>query len=183
MKQMIKHISFLSVLLGVIVLSGCLVTGTFVIDFRISDSDINDDNEEFIFFAVDLTEEDDWNDHKDKIKNIDNVGFQLWLTNNSTEAMSAKFYIAPHTATPAYADSNDVKANADLILTGLSVSAGPGTEKHIDWPTSLSMIKNLDIIKNYAESGEFSIYIIKTPATIDFTLDSANVIVTFTAGY
>jgi hypothetical protein len=180
MKQIIRHIGFLSILLGLFILNGCVVTGTFVIDFHVSSTDLDDEGE-FIHFAVDLTEEDDWNDHKDKIKYIDNIGFQLWLTNGSDEPMSATFYIDDYVDSAPYGDSLEVKANADLILTGLSAPAD--SKVYIDWPTSLSMVRNIDIIRTYAESGKFSVYSLNTSSSINYTLDSANVIVTFTAGY
>ena len=182
MKQIIKHFSFLSVLLGLLILSGCVVTGTFVIDFHVSSTDMHE-SDEYTHFAIDLTDEDTWNDHKDKIKYIDNVGFQLWLTNGSSEAMSATFYIDEYATSSAYTDSADVKANATLILTGLSAPAGPGAKVYVDWPTSLSMVRGIDKIRTFVESGKFSIYSLNTSSDTEYTLDSANVIVTFTAGY
>lgn len=165
-----------SAILALTLLAGCLVSGTFVIDLSIDNTDIMTMTE-FQYFEVDLTQEEDWDDHKDQIDYIDNLGFQLWVTNNGASDVTGQLYMAEE-----YADSIDTAAEvedeATLVLTGMTLSPG---ENYIDWPTSLGLIQNLDSVKTWVEGGEFVVYALTESLPFNITIDSATVIVTVTA--
>ena len=169
----------LPVLLTILVIGGCnLVTGTFVIDLEIDHSEIQSHGT-FEHFAVNLDNNDTWNQHKDKIKDIDNVGFQLWVTDSGASSIGWEVY-ADTTSVP-HSDIASIKSDAKLILAGLTLPPG---ETYIDWPTSLIYLnrKELPIFKQWVEGGVFDIYTITDVLPYNVTIDSAKVIVTVTAG-
>jgi len=166
--------------IGVSILAGCssFLTATSVIEFRIHGGEINTLNE-LSYVQVDLTEEDVWKDHKDDIKNIDDVGFELWLTNDTNYSLTGEVYIAPFDSA-AYTTAAEAEANASLILQALNMPAGATT--YIDWPTSLDHMANVETLKGFAEEGKFTIYALTTTLPFKMTVDSATVIVTVTYG-
>jgi len=178
---MIKKITWfalLSALLAILIVGGCnLVTGTFVVDINVKNTDIVPHGT-FEYFAVDLTTNDTWKNHKDNIKNVDNIGFQLWVTNNGS-AVTWEFYA--DTTSVSHADTSSIRANGKQILAGLSLAPG---KTYIDWPTSLIYLnsKELPTFKQWVEAGKFDIYALTDKLPYKVTIDSAHVIITVTAG-
>jgi hypothetical protein len=181
-KKSMKIYGLLSTLLAVLIAAGCssFLTATSVISYRLGPGDINT-RDSLTVFVVDLTEEEVWSKHKDDIKYIDNVGFELWLDNLTDSRLTAEFYIAPF-ADSDYVSPTEVKTKATRILRDLTVDPGPA---YIDWPTSLGLVTNLDTVRYYAELGQFSVYAIDPLGSSGFVaihMDSATVIVTVTYG-
>jgi len=171
-------------LLAVLLVFGCssLITGTTVIDFKIGGGDVSVSGDVY-YFRVDLTDETVWKDHKDKIRNIDNVGFELWLTDtvqiDSSYTLTGELYIAPWDSI-FYSSIEDVQDSTTLVVQNLEVPSGSTT--YIDWATSLTHVTNIDSLKYYAEQGAFTIYGITQEAPFKLRVDSATVIVTVTFG-
>ncbi len=157
-----------------LLLAGCLITGTFIADIMIRDFDVNTDT--FYAEQVDLTEDEDWEDHKDDIKSIDLVGFELWINNTSGSAQSFKAFIDDANE-QLYQTAVLVEANATVILDELTLDPG---DNYISYPNSFNYLRNLETIRTLLEAGQFNAYGITTGGT--FELDSMRVIVTFTAG-
>ncbi|UCD95230.1 MAG: hypothetical protein JSU69_04050 [Candidatus Zixiibacteriota bacterium] len=179
-KRNMKTYGLLSTLLVILIAAGCasFLTATSVISIRIGPGDIN--VKTFVsYFQVDLTGEDVWSKHRDKIKDIDNIGFEIWLENLADSRVTGEFYIAPYNDTE-YVTVAEIQTNATRVLRDLIVDPGPA---YIDWPTSLTLVTNLKTVKSFAEKGQFTVYSI-TPAFIPAAIhiDSATVIVTVTYG-
>lgn len=149
-----------------------------VIDFFVGHSEIStgDDNG-FQYFYLDLSEDEDWNDHQDKIKSIDNIGFQLWVTNNGASETTGQLFISASGTT--YADTAEVRDSATLVLDGLILPPGP---TYVDWPTSLNYLQNISTLKEIVKGGHFHGYALTTTLPFNITVDSARVIVTVTVG-
>jgi hypothetical protein len=178
MMRKIRKIALLSALLAIVFTGGCnLITGTFVIDFTVERNDITP-HDDFEYFRVDLTENETWEEHKDKIKYIDNVGFQLWVTNNGS---SVTWELYADTISTPYVDVDDIRDDAKQVLGGLTLAPG---ETYIDWPTSLIYLnsKELPTFKNWVETGQFDIYAVAGSGNYNIRIDSARIIVTVTAG-
>jgi hypothetical protein len=172
----IKIFGLLSALLAIFIVAGCsVITGTFVISIKIGTYDIVGEDD-FDYFTVDLSEEEDWNKHKDDIKDIDNVGFQLWLDNAGESTVTGEIYAS--SLDTIYHDRPAVWGNATLIFTGLEIPPG---KSYVDWQTSLLYIRNLPVLKKIVESGKFTGYALTTTMPYNVTLDSATVIITVTA--
>jgi hypothetical protein len=175
-KQFIR-VSLLSALLVLYLAGGCLlITGTYVINFFISNVDVHGSSD-LSYFSVDLTQNKTWKDHKDKIKNIDNVGFRLWVTNNGTSVATGELFAT--TNSTIYTDTTDVRQNATQVFGGLVLPPG---KTYVDWPTSLKYIMNLPTMRIYVEGGTFTVYALTSTLPFNITIDSAEVIVTATAG-
>jgi hypothetical protein len=175
-----KKFALMSALLIVVVIGGCnLITGTFVVDLQIEKEEIISQGE-FQFFAVDLTKEDTWKEHQDKIKNIDNIGFQLWVENNGNSDVTWEFYA--DNSSDIFNSVSEIKSKAKNVLIGLVLPANKTT--YIDWPTSLIYLnsKEFPTFKDWVENGKFNIYAIGDPVSASIIIDSARVIVTVTAG-
>lgn len=172
-----KMLILLSALLMLSVFYGCegLIVGTFVISIDIKGGDIVT-KDDFTKFYVDLTKESEWNDHKDEIKYIDNVGFQLWVTNNGPMAVTGQLFASTDSS---YADTATVRDSATLVLDGLTLPPGA---TYVDWPSSLTYLCEVDKLKNLVKGGKFAVYALTTTLPFTITVDSATVIVTVTAG-
>jgi hypothetical protein len=167
-------------------LAGCLTTGTAVITARLApDSEGNSvrvTNLNFGTFAemeVDLKDDATFRDYQDDIKNIDNIGFYLSITNNKAADVTFQLFLEPDTTVNYESVDGMVEAYADIILTDLTV---PGFQKVVvDWNQSMEYVTNLLEFKDVLAGGVFSIYAAALPrADFDVTIDSLVAIVTLT---
>jgi len=154
-------------------ITGCLVSGTFII---VEDFDFTAASG-FYHYTVDITDEADWEDHKDDIDMVDAVGAEFYIT--STEADAVTFSVWVDDFGDVHASEGAVEANATPIIEDFTVQ--PGTTK-ITYVQSLGMIKNVDRLKALAKLGQFEFYGTSTGNTgTSFVVDSGKVIVTFSA--
>jgi hypothetical protein len=136
---------------------------------------------EVYFYSVDVTDEEDWIDHKDNIDKVVAVGFELYLTNNEVSEIDFQAYIDRY-GEPQYTTVANVESNATLMLDGITLPAGPGTQTHITYGQSFSYIRNVDSLKAMALEGKFNAYGISSGGTsAGFTVDSGLVVVTYIA--
>ena len=180
MKKHIRRSGFLLLAAMALLTAGCIISGTFVVTLFIGRNDFSTTNNIY-YYAVDLTEESTWEDHKDDIENIDVIGFEAWITNNSGVATDFDIWI-DDIGEPRYTTQVDIEANATHVLTGLSVPAGAASH-FISYGESLGHITNVATLKTLAESGAFHYYGYSSTGgpSAQFVLDSARVIVTLTA--
>ena len=153
--------------------TGCLVSGTFIIveDFSFTAGS------GFYHYTVDITDEPDWEDHKDDIDMVDAVGAEFYIT--STEPAAVTFSVWVDDFGDDWVTEGLVIANATPIIEDFTVQ--PGTTK-ITYAQSLGMIKNVDRLKALAKLGQFEYYGTSTGNTgTSFVVDSGKVIVTFSA--
>lgn len=184
MKTFWKKMTPAALLAATLLLAGCLVSGTFTIVVFISGQELDDNHPNgFYHYVVDLTDEEDWDDHKDDIENIDVIGFDLWVRNMRSTATTFNAWVDDlgdaQITNPALLD-----ANATPILQDLVIAAGPDVVTHITYAESLGHLRNVAALKAYVKGGQFRLYGHSegTP-TIgdDYILDSVRVVVTFTA--
>jgi hypothetical protein len=171
-------LGILSVLLLSIASGGCLsiIGGTFVIDHFIDNTDI-DVRSEVSVFHVDVTDEDIWKKHKEDIHDIDNVGFELWLTNDTNYVLTGELYIASYTSDD-YTDRDTVATYATKVLEGIRLPAS--SSRYIDWGESQKYVANVGTLKKYGELGRFTVYATTETLPCKMTVDSARVIITVT---
>ncbi|UCD17448.1 MAG: hypothetical protein JSV44_00630 [Candidatus Zixiibacteriota bacterium] len=180
MRKYRKLVGLLSAIAILLITWGCfdVITGTFVVSYRFGSADVNTYHDDFAMFYVDLTKESEWQKRKDDIKNIDNIGFELWITNNGLDPVTGQLFAALDSS---YADTLTVRSDARLVFSGLTLPGGD-VQTYVDWPGSLGLLVDVDALKKFAEKGEFAIYALTTTLPFDITVDSATVIITFTAG-
>lgn len=188
MKRVYTYLAALAAT-GLLILAGCIVTGTFVITAKI----VPDENGKNFHLTnlvydggevvVDLSDDKDFKENKDKIENIDNIGFYLSIKNNHlTDAVDFQLFLEKDTSANYTTNQLVIDNATELIFTGLSVPAN--TKKVITWNESMKFIEGIENIKAILKSGTFSIYpvINPTPTDYDVTVDSLVVIVTLTGG-
>jgi hypothetical protein len=164
-------------LLGILLLmAGCLISGTFVVTIFIGPDDFTTFTG-FYHYEVDLSTNSDWQERKDDIQNIDVIGVEMWLTNSSDAAATFDVWIDDINE-PAYTSIAAVDSNATQILEDIHIDPGMN---HVTYAESLPQIQNVATLKDLAETGEFHYYGASTLGAM-FVLDSARIIVTVSAG-
>jgi hypothetical protein len=155
-------------------IGGCLLSGTFVVNLQMDEMIFATSN--FYQQNLDLTTNQTYNEHKDQIKDITDVGFALKIENNSNLTAGGELYITDdgNLTTPA-----EVKNNATVVLTGVSVE--PNSTKSINWSESYQYVRNLDVIKEQVKSGSFWVYALVDHAPLNLRIYDASVIVSFAA--
>jgi len=152
-------------------LAGCLIiSGTFVIVY---DFDLTAETG-FYYYPVDITEEEDWEDNKDKIDFIDVVGFEFTIENDNSVDVTFNVYVDEFGT-----GGGSVPATASIIIDGLTVP--PGTTK-FTYAQSLAVLKNVDRLKALVKSGTFDYYGTATGNEgANFRISTSKVIVTVSA--
>jgi len=180
MKYLKRNFGNIGAVVALSLLAGCLLSGTFVLSVKFANIPVSGNNENY-FVNVDITGEDLWEDHKDNIKDIDLVGFELWATNNTGVANTFSAYFADSLSSlDASSTHSEIVTQGILCLNNLPLSATGQT--HITYGQSFKYIANLDQLKKLTEDGKFKLFLVAGESTIDFELDLIRVIVTFTAG-
>lgn len=166
-------------------ISGCLFTGTVVVTAKLApDAASNPITISNLSYSagkidVDLNNDPTFNDYKDNINNIDNIGFYGKFRNNNFFDLTFQVFLESDpekTWTSAEMAADSATA---LVFTGLTLSARETTE--VTWNESMEYITNLDDIKAILETGRFSIY----PAVVqreefNIAIDSLVLIITLT---
>jgi hypothetical protein len=152
-------------------LGGCLlISGTFVVTESFS-FDVSD---YLSFQAVDLTENSDWQDHKDNIDMIDAVGFSMTMDNSNGSAVTFNLYVAPYAATQQYTTKSELDDKAYVVIKDLTVPAGTST---VTYAQSLTHLHNLDKLKELTKTGKLHLYA-TTSLAGSFTVDPGSIVVT-----
>ncbi len=164
-------------LVTALILGGCLLSGTFTVDEKFT----FEVQEGLYFHAADVTDESDWQEHKDDIDNVDMVGFELWMTNHQSTPASFSVYVDDF-GEPQWTGAADVESNAVKVFGDLALKPGDGVQTHVTYGESLGMFRNVGELRRLAREGRFHVYGISSAAAgSEFTIDSARVVVTFTA--
>lgn len=167
------------VALALLVFTGCLISGTFVTIIFIVDADFTTQGQ-FYHYNVDLSDDSIWEDHHDKIKDIDLVGFEVWITNHESEARTFSVWI-DELNEPEYSTLPQVQANATKILDNMTL--GADVQTHVTYGQSFKFLMNVETLKTLVKQGAFHYYGVSDGGTsAGYTIDSAKVIITFTAG-
>jgi len=183
----IRTIYWMSLAAVMVMLAGCLITGTVVITATVAP----DDNGESIIVSnldfsnaeleVNLTDDPTFAEHRDKIKNIDNIGFYLSAENPLTSSATFQLFLVPDTSLNFDSAQLLVDSLAQPILTGLTIPAQ--TTVTIEWNESMQYVTNLAEFKDVLQKGVFSLYPAAIPRdNFRIVIDSLVVIVTLTTG-
>lgn len=161
-----------------LLICGCyIISGTWVIvePFEFTSAS------GFYFYQIDITGEKDWIDHKDDINNIDLVGFEMFIINNESSDVTFNAYIDDADSTLC-TDATCFNANTTktLIIDNLTLPAGDTT--HVTYGQSFKYLRHVDRLKALTKEGRFNYYgTASAGASLNFVIDSAVVIITFSA--
>ena len=177
MKNAKKKAVALALAVLALVITGCIVSGTFTTEVLIVNADFNN-NGTFYYYMIDLTEDDVWEDHSDKLEFIDHVGFEMWFSSSAGSNMVFDAYL-DNAGDPLLSTPAEVEANATQVLDGITLT--PGDDQHITYGQSFKYITNFDTMRDLVETGGFRFYGISSEGSGSFTIDSVRVVITFTA--
>jgi hypothetical protein len=174
-----RFLGIAGVAAALLFLAGCLVSGQFVTIIEIKNTDFRTENG-FYYYPVDLTQEDIWKEHKDNIKDIEVVGFELWIANSQPDTTTFNVYV-DDIGNEAYTSKTEVEANATRVIENLKLK--PSGQTHITYGQSFKYLRKVETLKTLVEEGSFHYYGLTDVGTVnDYVIDSARVIITFTAG-
>jgi len=173
MRAIVTKLSLVGAAALCLLFAGCLVSATFVLvdDFEFTAQS------GFYFYQVDITDEPDWQDHKDQIDMVDAVGAEFYITSTESGPVTFSAFIDDYSGTGS--NPTSVPGTASAIIEDLTINPG---QTHITYVQSLGIIKNTARLKALAKTGKFDYYGTSTGNLgTSFRVDSAKVIVTVSA--
>jgi hypothetical protein len=174
-KEKRKYLWLLPLLL-VILVCGCLLTsGTVVIIFKVNNQDIHA-SQHFYKFTVNLENNDDWKNNKDKLNSIEDMVFTFKLANPGASPITGQVYVSTDST---LSDTTAVKSHATLILDGITVPAYDTL--YVNMEHYYDLLHNFDTLRDLVKGGVFTTYGI-VPNPFVGGLFDAVVIVTVDAG-
>jgi hypothetical protein len=176
-----RNLGIVGAVVAVSLLAGCLLSGTFIFSYMLVENEDLIYNGDFYYASVDWTDDNDWKDHKDNIKDIDLVGFELWITNETGTADTFTVYVVDlQSSLDGSSTRSEVDSLATLAVNDLPIAASGQT--HITYGQSFKYLDNVETLKNLTEAGEFKLFAFMTSPSANLTVDSVRVIVTLTVG-
>jgi len=176
MKKNKSVLAIIGLILICLMMVGCkdiLISGTFVFVDTFEYSATGD----FYFHQVDITDDADWDEHKEKIDFVDAVGVEFFITSSEDGDVTFNAYVDDHSGLPPHPTSTPVTATKvidDFVIA-------PGVSK-ITYKQSLGILTGIDRLKELAKVGMFDYFGEVTGNTGGtFIIDSAKIIVTVSA--
>jgi hypothetical protein len=144
-------------------ISGCLLSGQLIL---FSDFDVGETSDTAVNkYLVDLNDEEDYADNKDKIESVDGVAIIAVIENLTSTPVKGTIYVSND---PDLTTVSQVEAEADLVFISPEV---PGNgEIKIGWMDGFAhMVDPQPIIDEVLGDGTFWIYAIAddTPFNLD----------------
>lgn len=148
---------------------GCvLVSGQFLIDFDLDD--FTTTTESTVTQAdVDLTTEEDYNDHKEELKGLSDVAVLGTLENTGDAPINVEVWMTATTPSTPYTTAVEVRSNATKLWGPFQVAAH--TPKTVDWDTSAGLFSTTGkalLINEIKGDGKFTVYAIAAEDTYTF---------------
>lgn len=152
-----------------LLVSGCWLLGiTLVLSYDIEDKPAYT-NTYFNGWFIDLTTEEDWQDHQDQLDEIYNLLFYGWITNYENTEATGRIYVYKDTTLHTI---EEVESNATLVLDGVVIPA--------DTTVEVPLI-DLDLkpIRDLIMEGKFGLYAIAANIPFHIRVFDASVVVIF----
>jgi hypothetical protein len=184
-----RNYPLIAVVLTLVAFAGCLTTATVIVTAKLAPaadgSSIEIRETSFINgkIVVNLNDNQNFQDYKDNIRNIDNIGFYLEASNYEYTPVTFQLFLEPDTLQNYTDPVMPIDSQVPLILTGLQIPARPqqaATGKvTVTWEESLEYLNEIDLVKETLESGVFSIYpnVVERDA-FHISIDSLVIIIT-----
>ena len=183
MKTISKKLGVFGVAAVLLFLACGVISGTWVISFKLAENETLIWTGNFFYGQVDMTNASEWKDHREYLKDIDLVGFELWATNNTDTEKTYRVYATyVGSGLNSLTSRSEVENKATLILDDIPLPDSAKT--YITYGQSFTYLKGIDKLKSYVESGSLRIFAMEAGGAdnTNVHIDSMRVIVTFTAG-
>lgn len=148
--------------------AGCIVTGNIFIEISVGSFTVSP-NGMFGYENVDLTQNSDYNDHKDDLNSIDDIGFVCTVTNTGTTSATGRLYVSNTSSTSA------IPNDKILLLDGITV--GVGQVKEITLSESYNYLTNFEAARDAILKEQFTVY---WDVAGQFTLDVTEMVIILT---
>ena len=150
--------------------SGCfLVSGQILIDFDLGSFNVTTST--VTREDVDLTTEEDYNDHKEDLKGLADVAVLGTINNTGGTAIGVEVWM---TASPtAYTTVNEVTTNGTKLWGPFNLA--PNTSKKIGWDESAALFDATGkalLLDDIKKDGQFTVYALSTAGTYEFDVDN-----------
>ena len=160
-------------------LHGCsLVSATLRIERDFTQGPQQSTGQDVKELAVDLNENSDFKDNKDKITSIDEVGFVFRARNLLGNSAHGVIYISKTPIRPLTAATIQSSPLATRILEGLVLQPGYTS---IDYDASLALELNQKVLHETVLGGTFFLYGIADETDFNITIDKLTAVVVATA--
>lgn len=174
-----SKILFMLGLMAALFAGGCLVSGTFTViqtlNFSVQTG--------FYPEAIDLTDNEDWEEHRENIDRIELVGFELWITDNNSAEWKVSAYMDNYNDTCLSQSCFDTSTTKFQVLKEITIPASNnnnGSQKYIAYANSFDFLDNIAAMKAKVLSGQFNVFGIATGGSTG-VIDSLKVIITVNA--
>lgn len=166
-----------------LLLAGCsLVSVTLLIELDVEGTH-RSTSSNIAVIAVDLTDDPDFEDNKDKIQSVDEVGFVFRATNNIAQAATGEIWLSLVEIPNATPESVRSGGAARRVLSGLVLPPAPGAiDIRYEESLNLQDEANRAFLHDAVEGGRFYLYGIADTSNFDLTIDQLTVVVVLTAG-
>ncbi len=130
-------------------------------------------------FGLDLNTIKDYRDHKDKIKSVEAVGFQVEVTNrHATLPATAEGYLSMEDLEePTVAE---VQQQGVRIFSAAADPVAPLTTRVIDFEESQAYMENFGAVQDAVRQGVFYVYLVAADGT-EIEYKSLTLVVTINA--
>ena len=154
----------------VLAVSGCfLVSGQFLIDFELDDFDVTTST--VTREDVDLTTEEDYNDHKEDLKGLADVAVLGTINNTGDTAIGVEVWMTPTSTN--YTTVNEVTTNGTKLWGPFNLAAN--SSKTVGWDESAALFDPTGkdvLIADIKKDGQFTVYALSAAGTYEFDVDN-----------
>ncbi|HKO21145.1 MAG TPA: hypothetical protein VJX91_00695 [Candidatus Eisenbacteria bacterium] len=182
-----KSLRWLILGLGIgILASGCILTSAQIqLNFDVPNSG-NITTTGLYAAPIKLSDEQEYVDHKEDIKNISDLAFLGKFTNNTSNAFTVEVWMVPTLQTVPYTTETELKADPTAVKIWGNFALAPNETKQIDWNESAHLFTKAgkDAIFNEAKNGDgdFTLYAIGSSGTYDFDVKNGAFVLVLDAG-
>jgi len=170
---------FFAVVAIALCLPGCsLVSGTLRIEYDFPEGPQQSDSTSVAELKVELNDNQDFKDNKDKIKNVDEVGFVFRARNLLGKTAQGVIYLSKTPIRPLKPATIRLSPLATRVVQGVALQSGYTS---IDYDASLALEVNQSVLHDAVKDGTFYLYGIADEADFDITIDELTAVVVVTA--
>jgi hypothetical protein len=171
-------------LLAALTASGCwLTSGQFTVSVELPDPLTVAGPGNLVSAAIDLNNENAYNDHKSDLKGIVDYAILGTFINNSSTPISLEVWMTP--GLTSYTTETELNADATRVRVWGPLSLGASATVKIDWDDSAALFSSAGktaLLDEVLGDGAFTLYAKGTGSSYNFTLDNGVAVVVIDAG-
>ncbi len=170
--------------LAALVAAGCvLVSGQFIVTFEFSEVGLDPlpvvSPTALAGVQVNLNEISEYNDHKDKLKDVVDLALLGKIHNQTANALGVEVWMVANPTT-TYTNETDVKANGQRIWGPLNVAGNATTQ--VNWNQSATLFSGRQaLVQQIKGDGRFDLYAIGSSGAYAFQVEKGALVAVISA--